>query len=330
MDSSDPRGTALVTPPPASPGTATSTTPAALAVGLVLLYLVWGSTYLGNRVALESLPPLVSTSARFLAAAAVLFAVVAVRHGVSGLRLPRAGWTAVVVTGTLMVGAGSALLAVGQQYVPSGLASLLVAAMPVWVLVIRLGAGQRPAPLAVAGVLGGLAGLALLLAAPTQRWHLAGMVTIVASTVVWALGSALAQRLTMPADHLVGTGWQMLVGGVAVGAAGLVVGEWRELRLGAVTGRSWLAWSYLMLVCTVVGFSVYTWLLRRAPLQLAATYAYVNPVVAVLLGMAVLGERLTGRQVLAGVVVLAAVALVVARERPRRWAGLPPGAPAPP
>ncbi|BCJ62428.1 EamA family transporter [Micromonospora endophytica] len=330
MDDRDPRGTALVPPPSASPGGTTPTTPVALAVGLALLYLVWGSTYLGNRIALESLPPFVSTSTRFLAAAAVLFAVVAVRRGGAGLRLPRAEWTAVAVTGTLMVGTGSALLAVGQQYVPSGLASLLVAAMPVWVLVIRLGTGQRPASLAVAGVLGGLAGLALLLAAPTERWHLVGMLTIVASTVVWALGSALAQRLPMPADHLVGTGWQMLVGGVGVALAGLVVGDWGELRLAAVTGRSWLAWAYLMLVCTVVGFSVYTWLLRRAPLQLVATYAYVNPVLAVLLGMAVLGERLTGQQVLAGGVVLAAVALVVARERPRRWAGLPPGTPTPP
>ncbi|RIV37632.1 EamA family transporter [Micromonospora radicis] len=329
MDGADPRGTALVTPT-APPGGTTPTTPLALATGLVLLYLVWGSTYLGNRIALETLPPLASTSARFLAAGAVLFAVVAVRRGAAGLRLPRHEWAAVAVTGTLMVGAGSALLAIGQQHVPSGLTSLLVAGMPVWVLLIRFGTGQRPAPLAVAGVLGGLAGLVLLLVAPTERWHLAGMLTIVASTLVWAAGSMLAQRLAMPADHLVGTGWQMVAGGTGVAIAGLCTGEWAELRLAAVSGRSWLAWTYLMVVCTVLGFSVYTWLLRRAPLQLAATYAYVNPVVAVLLGMAVLDERLTGRQLLAGVVVLSAVALVVARERPRRWAGLPPATPAPP
>ncbi|MGY3519366.1 EamA family transporter [Micromonospora sp. PTRAS2] len=304
--------------------------PAALAAGLGAVYLLWGSTYLGNRVALESLPPMVSTAGRFLAAGALVLAVVAARNGADRLRLPRDRWPGVLAGGLLMVGAGSALLAVGQQYVSSGLASLLVAAMPLWVLAIRLGGGQRPRPAAVVGVLGGLAGLALLVLAGDQRLHLAGIATIVASTMVWAAGSTLTQRLPAPADHLVGTGWQMLAGGAAVAVAALPAGEWHRLRLAEVTGRSWVAWTYLMLVCTVVGFSVYTWLLRRAPLQLVATYAYVNPVIAVLLGMVVLDERLTGRQVLAGAVVLASVALVVAVERQRQLRGLPPGTPATP
>ncbi|MEV0330788.1 EamA family transporter [Micromonospora echinospora] len=304
--------------------------PAALAAGLGAVYLLWGSTYLGNRIALESLPPMVSTAGRFLAAGALVLAVTALRRGPARLRLPRDRWAGVAAGGILMVGAGSALLAIGQQYVPSGLASLLVAAMPLWVLTIRLGSGQRPRPMAVVGVLGGIAGLALLLVAGDQRLHLAGMATIVASTMVWAAGSTLAQRLPAPDDHLVGAGWQMLVGGVAVAVAALPVGEWHRLRPGEVTGRSWVAWTYLMLVCTVVGFSVYTWLLRRAPLQLVATYAYVNPVIAVLLGMVVLDERLTGRQLLAGAVVLGSVALVIAVERQRQLRGLPPGTPAAP
>ncbi|MFI9638647.1 EamA family transporter [Micromonospora sp. NPDC051925] len=328
MASADRQPIAVATRPSAVPGRPGD--PAATAAGLAAVYLLWGSTYLGNRVALESLPPLVSTAGRFLAAGALVVAVVAVRRGPRRLRLPRAQWPGVAASGILMVGAGSALLAVGQQYVASGLASLLVAAMPLWVLLIRFGSGQRPRPAAVAGVLGGLAGLALLLVAPGQGLHLGGMATIVASTMVWALGSTLAQRLPMPADHLAGTGWQMLVGGAAVAVAGLVGGEWSGLRPAEVTTRSWVAWTYLMLVCTVVGFSVYTWLLRRAPLQLVATYAYVNPVIAVLLGMVVLDERLTGRQVLAGGVVLASVAVVVAVERHRQLRGLPPGTPATP
>ncbi|WP_349876590.1 EamA family transporter [Micromonospora sp. HUAS YX12] len=299
--------------------------PMALAVGLGAVYLIWGSTYLGNRVALDSIPPLVATSARFLAAALLLFAVAALRRGPAGLLLPRRQWGGVGASGLLMVGAGSALLALGQQYVPTALTSLLVAGMPLWVLVLRLGTGARPSPLAVVGVLGGVAGLALLFSVPTQGWHLGGMLLVVVSTMVWALGSTLSQRLHMPADHLVGTGWQMLVGGVAVAVASVVSGELGRFRPAEVTGRSWLAWTYLMLVCTVVGFSVYTWLLRNAPIQLASTYAYVNPVVAVLLGMMVLDESLSGRQVLAGAVVLASVALVIARERPRQAGGLPPG-----
>ncbi|MFJ6952500.1 EamA family transporter [Micromonospora aurantiaca (nom. illeg.)] len=197
--------------------------------------------------------------------------------------------------------------------------------MPLWVLVLRLVVGPRPSALAAVGVLGGVAGLALLFSVPTKGWHLGGMLLLVVSTMVWALGSTLSQRLHMPADHLVGTGWQMLVGGVAVAVASVVSGELGRFDLAGVTGRSWLAWTYLMLVCTVVGFSVYTWLLRNAPIQLASTYAYVNPVVAVLLGMMVLDESLSGRQVLAGAVVLASVALVIARERPRQADGLPPG-----
>ncbi|MEU1602947.1 EamA family transporter [Micromonospora matsumotoense] len=329
MAGADRAATAVATRPPAAPGRLGE--PAATAVGLGAVYLLWGSTYLGNRITLESLSPMVSTAGRFLAAGVLVCTVVAVRRGPGRLRLPRAQWPGVAAGGVLMVGAGSALLAVGQQYVASGLASLLVAAMPLWVLLIRLGSGQRPRPAAVAGVLGGLAGLALLLvAAPGQGLHLAGMATIVASTMVWALGSTLTQRLAVPADHLVGTGWQMLVGGACVAVAGLFAGEWHDLRPAEVTTRSWLAWLYLMLVCTVVGFTVYTWLLRRAPLQLVATYAYVNPVIAVLLGMVVLDERLTGRQVLAGVVVLASVALVVAVERHRQLRGLPPGTPVTP
>ncbi|MCO1613427.1 EamA family transporter [Micromonospora tulbaghiae] len=299
--------------------------PMALAAGLGAVYLIWGSTYLGNRVALDSIPPLVATSARFLAAALLLFAVAALRRGPAGLLLPRRQWGGVGASGLLMVGAGSALLALGQQYVPTALTSLLVAGMPLWVLVLRLATGARPSPLAVVGVLGGVAGLALLFSVPTQGWHLGGMLLVVVSTMVWALGSTLSQRLHMPADHLVGTGWQMLVGGVAVAVASVVSGELGRFRPADVTGRSWLAWTYLMLVCTVVGFSVYTWLLRNAPIQLASTYAYVNPVVAVLLGMMVLDESLSGRQVLAGAVVLASVALVIARERPRQAGGLPPG-----
>ncbi|OKI56377.1 EamA family transporter [Micromonospora sp. CB01531] len=327
MDTADLSRVATARPVAASPRPAG---PVALGVGLGAIYLLWGSTYLGNRVALESLPPMVCTSARFLAAALLLFAVAASRRGRVALRPARGEWGGVVASGLLMVGAGSALLALGQQYVPTGLASLLVAGMPLWVLVLRLGVGPRPSSLAAVGVLGGVAGLALLFAAPAGQWHLGGMLLVVLSTMVWALGSTLAQRLRSPADHLVGTGWQMLVGGVAVAMASVVSGEVGRLRLAEVTGRSWLAWAYLMVVCTVVGFSVYTWLLRNAPLQLAATYAYVNPVVAVLLGMMMLNERLTGRQVVAGVVVLASVALVIAVERPRQVEGLPAGTPVAP
>ncbi|MET8307884.1 EamA family transporter [Micromonospora sp. NPDC005173] len=301
----------------------------ALVVGLALIYTLWGSTYLGNRIALESLPPMVTTAGRFLLAAVVLLVIAGLRRSPQ-LVPTRAQFPGVAVTGILLIGVGSTLLAVGQQYVDSGLASLVVAAVPLWVLALRVCTGQRPSALVVAGVFGGVAGLALLLLAPGTQLHLAGTLTVLASSGVWAVGSWLSQRMAQPADPLVGIAWQMLIGGLAVAVASALTGELGGLRLAEVSGRSWIAWGYLLVVCTIVGYTVYSWLLRRAPLQLVATYAYVNPVVAVGLGMMVLDERLTGRQVLAGVFVLASVAVVVAVERPRQRGPSSPAAPATP
>ncbi|MEV0394416.1 EamA family transporter [Polymorphospora rubra] len=303
---------------------------AALLTGLALIYTLWGSTYLGNRVALESLPPMVMTAGRFLLAAVVLLLISRLRRNPARLVPNRAEFAGVAVTGILLIGAGSTLLAVGQQYIDSGLASLVVAAVPLWVLGLRIGSGERPAALVLVGVLGGVAGLAVLLVAPGTGIHLAGTLTVLLGSGIWAVGSWLSQRLAQPADPLVGIAWQMLVGGLAVALVAVLSGELGRLRPTEVTGRSWLAWGYLLVVGTVVGYSVYAWLLRNAPLQLVATYAYVNPVVAVGLGMMVLDERLTGRQALAGVFVLASVALVVAVERPRPRSPSSPPPPAAP
>ncbi|MDP9398404.1 MAG: EamA family transporter, partial [Actinomycetota bacterium] len=207
-----------------------------------------------------------------------------------------------------------------EQTVPSGLAALLVAATPLWLVCLRLAAGDRPRRLSLAGVLLGFVGVALL-ARPgggggnAATW---GLLMILAASACWALGSFLSARLPLPADPLVATTYEMLLGGGLQLVLGAAVGELRGFDPGAVSGRSWAAWGYLVVVGSLVAFSAYVWLLGNAPISLTATYAYVNPVVAVLLGALLLDEAVTAAIVAGGAVVVAGVALVVTAERPRR------------
>lgn len=295
------------TPPVIAPG-------GAVALGLAALYVLWGGTYLGNKVALESISPLLLTSSRFAVAGLILLAAARVLG--RPLWPGRAQWRGAAVTGIFLVGAGSSLLAIGQRSVDSGLASLIIASMPLWALAIAWGSGQRPRLLAACGIFVGFVGLVLLLSASVVGGgSVAGIVTLLCSTLTWAIGSTLAQRLTMPADPFTSSGWQMLVGSAAVVVLAALSGEVTDMGTLNVTGRSAFAWLALTLLCTAVGFSAYGWLLRTTSLRLATTYAYVNPVVAVVLGGLVLDERLTLDQLPGAALVLAAVAVVVAAER---------------
>jgi drug/metabolite transporter (DMT)-like permease len=298
-------------------------------MGRALVYTLWGATYLGNKMALASLPPMACTAGRFLIAARLLFAIPAVRRP-ARLTPPREELRGVLVTGTLLVGASRTLLSIGQRHIDSGWASLIVAAVPLWVLLMRTLSGQPTRPTLGDGVFGGLAGLALLLVQPGALLNIRGALTVLPSSVVWAAGSSLSQRPRLPPDGLVSPAWHMIIGGLAVGVVSGLSGEFGDRRPQPVTTRSWAAWGYLVLLCTFVGFTAYVWLLRHASLQLAATYAYANPVVAVVLGMIALDERLTSWQLPAAALIRVSAALVVSAERPpRRWRGVPapPGGP---
>jgi drug/metabolite transporter (DMT)-like permease len=304
------------TAPPARPATASA---AAIWLALVTVYVVWGSTYLGIRVVVDTMPPLVSMSVRFLAAAALLGAVLAARHGIGVLGVTRREAGAAAIVGLLLLLCGNGAVAVAEQTVPSGLAALLVSATPLWLVLLRTGTGDRPRVATLGGTALGFGGIALL-ALPgsrtgdVQTW---GVLLIIAATVCWAVGSFSASRLPLPANPFVATVWEMFAGGAAMLVIGVGRGELRGFTFGQVAPEGWLALGYLTVFGSLVAFTAYVWLLHNAPISLTATYAYVNPVVAVILGFLILAEPVTGVILAGGAIVVVGVALVVRSERPR-------------
>ncbi|MGW6846438.1 EamA family transporter [Streptomyces sp. NPDC054958] len=283
---------------------------------LALVYVVWGSTYLGIRIVVETMPPFLSAGARFITAGLLLAGVVAVRYGPAALRATRAQLGSATLVGLLLILGGNGLVVLAETSVPSGLAALLVAAVPMWVVVLRASTGDRPPPRTLAGVLVGLAGLAVLTSPGLSgAVRLSGVLLVLGASVLWSLGSFSAPRLELPANPFTGSAYQMVAGGVVAVVVGLLRGEHRGLDPAAFSTASWLALGYLTVVGSLVGFTAYVWLLQAAPLSLVSTYAYVNPVVAVALGTLILDEALTWPIVVGGAIVVAAVGVIVGTER---------------
>ncbi|MFF8407842.1 EamA family transporter [Streptomyces omiyaensis] len=311
------------------PPTASSPSPAAAApapgrrritgavwAALAIVYVVWGSTYLGIRVVVETVPPFLASGSRFLAAGLLLAALVAWRHGPAALKADRRRLGSAALVGLLLILGGNGLVNLAETTVPSGLAALLVAAVPVWVVLLRTATGERPGPGAYGGVLIGMGGLAVLtLPGLSGEIGIGGVLTVVVAALLWALGTVSSARLPMPANPFTASVYEMLAGGLGGIAVGLLRGEHRGFDPGAVSASSWGALAYLIVFGSLIAFTAYAWLLQSAPVSLAATYAYVNPVVAVLLGALILGEALTWPILLGGAIVVAAVCLIVSTER---------------
>ncbi|WP_327254764.1 EamA family transporter [Streptomyces sp. NBC_01244] len=285
-------------------------------IALALVYVVWGSTYLGIRIVVETMPPFLSAGARFITAGLLLAGIVAWRDGPAALKATGAQLRSAVLVGLLLVLGGNGLVVLAETSIPSGLAALLVAAVPMWLVVLRAGSGDRPSPRTLAGVLLGLGGLAVL-TSPGLGGEIAlgGVLLVLAGSVCWSLGSFSGSKLTLPANPFTGSAYQMLAGGTGGILVGLSRGEQHGLDLTSYSTASWLALGYLVLFGSLVGFTAYVWLLRAAPLSLVATYAYVNPVVAVALGRLILDEALTWPILLGGAIVVAAVCVIVSTER---------------
>ncbi|MCP9975175.1 EamA family transporter [Streptomyces somaliensis] len=283
---------------------------------LAIVYLVWGSTYLGIRVVVETLPPFLSAGARFVVAGLLLAALLAWRHGPGVLKVTRAQLASAAFVGLMLLVGGNGLVVLAETSVPSGLAALLVAVMPAWVVLLRSVSGDRPGPSAYAGVALGLAGLAVLsLPGLSGDVHIGGILTVVLATLMWSAGSFSSSRIPMPRNPFTASAYEMLAGGLGCALVGLVRGEQRGLELAEVSTRSWTALAYLVVFGSLIAFTAYAWLLQNAPLSLTATYAYVNPVVAVVLGWLILDEALTWSIALGGAVVVAGVWLIVRTER---------------
>jgi drug/metabolite transporter (DMT)-like permease len=283
---------------------------------LWIVYLVWGSTYLAIRVMVETVPPLLGAGARFTIAGAVLLLVLALRLGWAAVRPTRGALLGAGLVGLLLPGA-NAVVSVAEQHVPSGLAALLIGSIPLWVILLRRVSGEAIPRRSAAAVVLGFAGVALLVRPGPQSADasIVGMLTCVAAAVMWASGSFASRHVELPRHPLVSTGWQMLIGGLACLLAGLIAGEGPQVDLAAFSTRSLLALAYLVVMGSWVAFSAYVWLLQNAPLSKVATYAYVNPVVAIILGWLVLSEVVAPVTIAGAAVIVAAVALAIRSER---------------
>lgn len=273
-------------------------------VALVTVYLLWGSTYLGIAYAGETIPPFLAASTRFIAAGSLMAVIVVLRGGT--LRVSRRAFAACVLVGCLLPGA-NAVLFLAERHVPTGLASLIIAAVPLWLAALRLTNERLPWKV-LAGVGIGFVGVAVL-ARPSGGATGWGIGLVVLSSIAWATGSFLSSRIEMPADAFTATALEMLAGGIVL------------LPFGALTahhfspsGASIAAWVYLVVFGSLLGFTAYVWLLGNAPLGLVSTYAYVNPVVAITLGVLFRGEHLTWRLLVGAAIVVVAVATVVRQE----------------
>jgi drug/metabolite transporter (DMT)-like permease len=283
---------------------------------LIVVYLVWGSTYLGIRVLVGFVPPLRAMGVRFLCAGVLLAAFLAVRHGPGVLRVPPRQLLSAGVVGVLLLTGGNGGVAVAEQTVPSGLAALLVAEVPLWLVCLRLLARDTPRRATIAGTALGFVGIAILALpgshpAGTALW---GIVLIIGATLCWSSGTFATPRVAMPSNPFVAATYEMVMAGVVLLAAGAAAGEPGRVHLAAVPPRAWLTLAYLIVFGSLVAFSAYVWLLRNAPLSLVATYAYVNPVVAVFLGWLVLHERVDHYILMGSAIVVASVILVTSAK----------------
>ena len=304
-----------------------STLTVAAALGTV--YVVWGSTYLAIAYVVESLPPLLAAGARFTTAGLTLIAFIvaqarwrAARGAVRGpaLRWPRAiEWRTAFIVGALLLLGGNGGVSIGELTIPSGIAAVIIATTPIWLSVFDAVLTRRmPSLLAIGGLLVGLVGVAILLLPSSGLDALdpVGIGILVVAAISWACGSLYARRGPLPANHLLGTGMEQLAGGLVLLAVGVAVGEIGSFDPAKVTTASLLGLAFLVVFGSLVAFTAYVWLLNHVAVTTVATYAYVNPVVAVALGFAFRGETLSLRSLAAAALIIGAVVAMVS-GRPR-------------
>lgn len=289
-----------------------------VALAFAAVYVIWGSTYLAIRFAVETIPPFTMGGVRFFVAGAVLYGWLRAR---GAPRPTRREWKSALVAGALMIAGGNGLLSWSEQFVPSGLAALLVGTVPIWLVAIaRFGPERESASrLELTGLLVGLVGVVVLVGGSGEEIGvggasgeavLLGALAVLVASLSWAIGSMYSRRAALADPPLYGTAMMMAAGGAALALAGGAVGEWGDLAPADVSSRSWLALLYLIAFGSIVAFSAYAWLLRVVRPALVGTYAYVNPVVALLLGWWLAGERFTGPMLVGTILVVGAVVLV--------------------
>ena len=297
-------------PLPHSPASATTLVLMAFAA----VYIVWGSTYLAIRIGIESFPPLILAGLRHITVGLLLYPVLRRK---TGIKPTGANWRAALITGALLLFVGNGGVSWAERTVPSGVTALLVATVSLWLVIVdwlRPG-GVKPVPRVVVGLLMGFAGLALLVGPArlggSERIDPRGAAVLVVASLAWACGSLYSKHGGMPSSAMLGVAMQSLTGGAILLIAGLFAGEFRGLHLGVISLRSWLALGYLIVFGSGIGLTAYIYILHKSTAARVATYAFVNPVVALFLGWLIAGETITLRTVVAAAVILTAVILVI-------------------
>ena len=283
------------------------------------VYLIWGSTYLGIHIAIQSMPPLLMAGSRFFLAGLILYAIMRLRGAIRPTLLH---WRDASIIGGLLLLGGNGGVSWAQQTVPTGIAALIVAATPMWMILIDWlrPAGNRPGPRVFAGLALGFAGVALIAVSRDDLGHrlvsVTGAGVLLLATLLWAFGSVFSRHARQPASPLLAIGMQMIAGGAALLLTGAACGETARLHPATFTHASIVAFVYLTFIGSLVGFTAYVWLLQVSTPARVSTYAFVNPLIAVLLGRLALDEPLPHRVLFAGALIIGAVILIILRKPP--------------
>lgn len=287
-----------------------------VAAAFLAVYLIWGSTYLAIRFVEESLPPFFMAGTRFVIAGVILYCWTKLR-GTS--RENRSDWGKMFVVGGLMLLGGHGAVVWAEQWVPSGLTSLLIATVPLWMALSEwMRGGSKPNVRVAGGLVLGFSGVALLVSniqgLGQSQVDLAGAAILVFGAFLWANGSLYSRSAKVSASPLLGTAMEMIAGGILLLLASLVTGEWMRLRLDHVSLLSLVSWIYLIVFGSLLGFTSYIWLLKATTTAKASTYAYVNPIVAMFLGWALAHETPTPANILAAAIILTSVVIITTHQ----------------
>jgi drug/metabolite transporter (DMT)-like permease len=283
-----------------------------VALAFAAVYIIWGSTYLAIRFVIESLPPFFMAGTRFMIAGAILYLLTRLR----GAQTPsRDQWGKAALVGGLMLLGGNGAVVWAEQYLPSGLTSIIVATVPLWIALLSwLSTRKKPNRAIFAGLILGFVGVGLLVGdigtlGESQVAFLGG-IALVFGTLLWASGSLYSRTAKLPSSSLLATAMEMVTGGILLFIASFVTGEWTRIRLDQVSLRSGFSWLYLIVFGSLIGYTSYMWLLKNVNPERVSTYAYVNPVVALFLGWALASETLSIQDIIAALIILTSVAVI--------------------
>jgi drug/metabolite transporter (DMT)-like permease len=293
----------------------TVASPAMTWVALGIVYVVWGSTYLNIRIAVETIPPFVMGGARFMLAGVLLYAIARLRGAPA--RVTREQFVSCAFVGTLLAAGGNGIVNAAERYIDSGFAALVIAAVPLWVVLMRRVTGDRISVATLLSVMVGFIGVGLLLApggGGGEGDRTLGFFLALFASFSWALGSFISPRLDLPRDGVLSTSIQMFCGGCVLALAALVSGEVGGFDAADVSLDSFLAFAYLVVIGSLVAYTAYVWLLQNAPISRVATYAYVNPTIAIFLGWLILDEHVGLTTLLGAAIVIGSVAVTVRKE----------------